>query len=190
MELNIKQIRFCEEYSRCHNASKAAELAGYSKKNARIIGCQLKQKPEIDQYIKQLENEKLDELGNNRTSLLIESNKIAKLNMRDFIIVDHYERKIDDNGNQIEKPIYRVKTIDELTEEQSACVKKYFYDKEGNLQIEFWDKQKSISDMLRIIEPEKQENTNTLTPEALEILANLNVTIKHFNPDSQNNNNE
>jgi len=141
MSLSVKQILFCEEYVNCHNTKKAALKAGYSEKNAKQVGYNLKQNPEVDAYIKQLENEKLEELGINRTALLVESNKIAKFNIGDYYKVSHYESSIDLNGNTIETPVYRVKALDEMTDDQKACIKKYYYDKDGQLTIEFWDKQ-------------------------------------------------
>ncbi len=182
MSLSVKQILFCEEYVNCHNTKKAALKAGYSEKNAKQVGYNLKQNPEVDAYIKQLENEKLEELGINRTALLVESNKIAKLNIGDYYKVSHYESSIDEFGNTIETPVYKIKPLDELTEDQKACIKKIYYDKEGHFNIEFWDKQKSISDMLRTIDPNQEEVKENLRAEDVETLKSITETMeKIFN---------
>lgn len=180
MSLNNKQIRFCEEFVIHHNASKAAASAGYSTNNSKAIGYQLRNNPEIDNYIKQLEKERQEELGINRTALLIESNKIAKINIKDFMTISHYEKKIDNEGNDIEVPIYRIKHINELTDDQTACIKKYHYDKDGILVLEFWDKQRSIADMLKAIDPNEEKEVNNLSSEDIKTLQEVANTIEKF----------
>jgi len=53
-KLTIKNQRFVEEYVIDFNATKAAINAGYSKKTARSISCELLTKPDIRSAIKQL----------------------------------------------------------------------------------------------------------------------------------------
>jgi phage terminase small subunit len=54
-ELNPKQKRFCLEYIKDCNATQAAIRAGYSKKTAKIIGCQNLTKLNIKNYIEELQ---------------------------------------------------------------------------------------------------------------------------------------
>lgn len=51
IKLTDKEKRFAEEYPKSLDARKAAEIAGFSKKSANVIGCQLKQKPEVAEEI-------------------------------------------------------------------------------------------------------------------------------------------
>ena len=54
MSLNRKQIAFCEYFVREDNASKAAVLAGYSKKSCRTTGHTMKRDPRIKEEIARL----------------------------------------------------------------------------------------------------------------------------------------
>jgi phage terminase small subunit len=62
--MNEKQKRFCDEYLKDLNASKAAIRAGYSKNRAKEIGYQLLHKTTLQKYLKtKLEKiEKLNDL--------------------------------------------------------------------------------------------------------------------------------
>ncbi|MFA5805561.1 MAG: terminase small subunit [Melioribacteraceae bacterium] len=51
-EMNEKQKRFCDEYLKDLNATKAAIRAGYSKETARQIGYENLTKPYIQKYLK------------------------------------------------------------------------------------------------------------------------------------------
>ena len=55
--LTDKQQRFCEEYMVDLNATQAAIRAGYSEQTAATIGCENLIKPNIQNYIQQLQKE-------------------------------------------------------------------------------------------------------------------------------------
>lgn len=57
-----KQMLFCEEYLKDMNATQAAIRAGYSKKTAKVTGCENLTKPDIKEYIRV----KLDEMHSAR----------------------------------------------------------------------------------------------------------------------------
>ena len=57
-ELNPKQKMFCQEYLVDLNATQAAIRAGYSKKTAGAIASEYLQKPNLQEYIKQLIDER------------------------------------------------------------------------------------------------------------------------------------
>jgi len=94
-KMTPKQKRFCEEYLVDLNATQAAIRAGYSKKTAKVKGCQLLTKVNIDKYIRaQLENRStrtqiaqddvLSELGkiafNDLGEMLTEDGRLKNLN--------------------------------------------------------------------------------------------------------------
>jgi phage terminase small subunit len=56
--MNAKMRRFCEEYSRRPNATKAAAAAGYSKKTAYAQGSRLLKNVEVIEYLQQLDAER------------------------------------------------------------------------------------------------------------------------------------
>lgn len=59
--LTRKQKKFCHEYLVDLNAANAAIRAGYSKKTARVIGCENLTKPHIAEYIAKLLNKEENE---------------------------------------------------------------------------------------------------------------------------------
>ena len=56
-ELNLKQEKFCQAYVMYRNATEAAKAAGYSDTSAHTQGHRLKQRPEINERIEELEKE-------------------------------------------------------------------------------------------------------------------------------------
>lgn len=62
-ELTEKQKRFCQEYVIDLNATQAAIRAGYSENSAGQIGEQNLKKLEIENFIKELQSDKSDELN-------------------------------------------------------------------------------------------------------------------------------
>ena len=65
-KLTERQKRFVDEYIKCGNASEAARLAGYSKKNADVDSAKLLVNPgvsrEIQKRLKELKNERTADL--------------------------------------------------------------------------------------------------------------------------------
>ena len=59
-----KQKRFCDEYLIDLNATQAAIRAGYSKKTAKAIGCELLTKPDLSAYMQ----EQLDKIHEQKTA--------------------------------------------------------------------------------------------------------------------------
>lgn len=62
MELNDKQRRFCEEYLIDLNATQAAIRAGYSENSAKQIGSENLSKPDLQEYIQKLQDERSERL--------------------------------------------------------------------------------------------------------------------------------
>lgn len=56
-KLNARQKRFCEEYVKEPNATKAAIAAGYTKASATVTSCRLMKQPHIQEYIDALHTE-------------------------------------------------------------------------------------------------------------------------------------
>ena len=56
-ELNLKQEKFCQAYVMYRNATEAAKAAGYSDTSAHTQGHRLKQRPDINERIEELEKE-------------------------------------------------------------------------------------------------------------------------------------
>ncbi len=54
MKLTMKQKKFCQLYAASGNATSSAIDAGYSKRTAKLIGCENMSKPYLAAYIKEL----------------------------------------------------------------------------------------------------------------------------------------
>ena len=77
--LTRKQKKFCHEYLVDLNATEAAIRAGYSKKTARVIGCENLTKPHIAEYIAKL----LDKSDSENIATLDETLEFFTTVMRD-----------------------------------------------------------------------------------------------------------
>jgi phage terminase small subunit len=83
-ELTGKQKKFCEEYIFDFNASRAARAAGYSEDTAGSIGSENLQKPEIQDFIKELQSDMEKTAGISRLMIVKEYQKIAFSNIADL----------------------------------------------------------------------------------------------------------
>lgn len=88
MAMLEKQKRFCEEYLKHFNATKAAKDAGYSEKTAYAIGWENLRKPEIRAYIDKL----LEEVSLSSAETRKMLSDIARGNLSDYYIVKKVER--------------------------------------------------------------------------------------------------
>lgn len=86
MELNDKQKRFCEEYVIDLNATQAAIRAGYSKKTAAVIATENLTKPNIQEFISNLQKSISDKNGNLTQKVIDELIKVGFSNVQDYII--------------------------------------------------------------------------------------------------------
>lgn len=60
--LSGREKLFCEQYIICYNQTEAARRAGYPEKSAAKKGSQLMKRPEIKEYVMQLQRERSDRL--------------------------------------------------------------------------------------------------------------------------------
>lgn len=76
-KLTAKQERFCQEYLKDFNATKAAERAGYSKKTAASIGNENLRKPQIQTRISGKQSARAKRLDISKDRVVQEIAKIA-----------------------------------------------------------------------------------------------------------------
>lgn len=160
--LTEKQKIFCREYIFDWNATRAAKAAGYSEATAYAIGHENLSKPEIQDYIKEIQKDLEKASGLSRLKVLTEHKKIAFSSIAS--LHNTWITRVD---------------FEQLTEEQKACIEeittqtrieKHFIgtDEEPTeiqvdyVKIKLYNKQKSldsISKMLGYNEPEKVEHS-------------------------------
>jgi phage terminase small subunit len=165
-----KEMLFCYYYTIHYNASKAAEEAGYSKNTSRQMAYNMRQKSHIRSYIKQLEEDKLAELGISKHCYMVEYNNIAKMNVKDYVEYIGDQLTITEN----DEPVIRLKMPHELTDSQASVIKKMKIDKGRLVEYEFHDKSKALSDMLKIMSdiPDVEEE-KPLTRDDLDVMEKL-----------------
>jgi len=78
MSLSDKQKRFCEEYILDLNATQACIRAGYSKDTAKSIGCENLTKPDLQKFIKELQEDKVEELGITFSYIALKTKEIVE----------------------------------------------------------------------------------------------------------------
>lgn len=78
----IKEERFCQEFVKDFNATKAAERAKYSKATSRQIGYENLTKPHIKKYIAQL----LEAIDMEEGEIKKRFSDIARTDMRDYMV--------------------------------------------------------------------------------------------------------
>jgi len=104
-QLTEKQKKFCREYIYDWNGTRAAIAAGYSEKTAAITAHENIRKPNIQQYIKEIQEDLEKEAGISRLKVLNEYAKIA------FTTIAFM------HNTWVE-----LKDFEALTDEQKACI--------------------------------------------------------------------
>ncbi len=145
-KLTAKQERFCYEYCIDFNATRASIRAGYSEDTAYSIGSENLRKPEIQNRIKEMQENLSETSGISALRVLKEHEKIA------FSSIAHL------HDTWIEK-----KELEKLTDEQKSCIKSIatkvkkvqlgdesFFDLEM-VKIELYDKQKSLDSINKML---------------------------------------
>lgn len=80
-KLTDKQKRFCEEYLKDFNGTRAAIASGYSENTATVIAAENLTKPNIKEYL----NEKLDALSMEAGEITKRITNLARGNMSDYM---------------------------------------------------------------------------------------------------------
>ena len=150
-ELTNKQEAFCREYIIDFNATQAAIRAGYSEKASTAIGHENLTKPYLMERINVLKAElaKKNEISAER--VLKEIHKTAFFNVKDAMEWD---------GG-----ILKLKRFEELPDHVTANISSIKQDKDGNIEVKFYDKQKATEQLARYFELYKAEiqNENAVT---------------------------
>lgn len=91
--MNEKQLRFCEEYIKDHNATQAAIRSGYSENTARQIGSKLLTKVDIQEKIHEIAGEVKTNAIAEATEVLEFFTQAMRGEIRDQVV------KRDEEGN-------------------------------------------------------------------------------------------
>ena len=146
IKLTPKQEIFCYEYCIDFNATRAAKVAGYNEKTAKVIGCQNLTKLYIKDRIKYMRDNLAETAGISALKIINEHSKIAFssfANMKDGWML--------------------LKDFDNLTDSERACISE-IQTKESRradggdgiileewVKIKLLDKQKSLDSLSKIL---------------------------------------
>lgn len=83
-KLTPKEKIFCEEYVIDWNATRAAKVAGYSEKTAKVIGYENLTKPYINEYIEEIQKDLSKLAGVSALRNIQELKKIAYSNLHNY----------------------------------------------------------------------------------------------------------
>lgn len=162
VELTGKQKAFCREYIFDFNASRAARVAGYSEATAGSIGSENLTKPEIQAYIKELQDDLAKTVGVSKAMILEEHKKLAFSSIAGM------------HNTWITR-----KNFETLTEEQKACIAEISTQTrmernpiEGGdpiqvdyVKIKLYDKQKSLDSISKMLGFNEAEKVQHILPE-------------------------
>lgn len=109
-KVTAKEELFCQKYIKYLNKSKAALLAGYSKRSAKEIGYELLTKPHIQARVAEIREEIKDELGIDDHSVLAELASLSFWNIKDYVGADNAIKDLSKMPKNRLKPIVGIKT--------------------------------------------------------------------------------
>ncbi len=115
-KLTPKQARFVEEYLVDLNATQAAIRAGYSKKAARLIGCENLTKPDIAAAIAKAQQARSERTGITIDRVVQELALIAFADMGTYLALDGESTTVRLNWSDL--PPGATKIIQEITQEE------------------------------------------------------------------------
>jgi phage terminase small subunit len=109
LEINSKQLLFCNLYLETNNATKSAVMAGYSAANAHVSGYQLLQDPKVKSYIATRSKNILETIGIRQERIAREIAKLAFSNVLDIFDDDWNIKNKADIPNHLQKAVNGVK---------------------------------------------------------------------------------
>lgn len=158
-KLKGKQLRFCEEYLIDLNATQAAIRAGYSKKTAGSIGQENLTKPEIVEFIQDLQRKRSERTGISADRVLAEVANIAFSNMRDFAEFGADGIRFKDSENVTDE---QMKLVSELSQE----VKEFKGVKTTSVKFKLYPKDAALYNLMRhlgLFEKDNKQQNNVIT---------------------------
>jgi phage terminase small subunit len=150
MALTAKAMRFGEEYIIDLNATQAAIRAGYSEKTAYSIGQENLKKPEIQEYIQKLMEERSKRTEITADLVLKEYAKLGLADIKNYLSYKTVMTKVgtDEDGQDIfdYAPIIDLKDSEEV---DGAPISEVSISKDGTFKFKFHDKKGALDSMAK-----------------------------------------
>jgi len=160
MALTGKESKFCQEYLIDFNASRAAIIAGYSKKTARYIGHENLTKPHIKEEIRLLQDELRKSTGITPEIVVNELKALCLWNIQDFVDADNAIVNLHSLPLETTLPVIGIKTTTKTYKEEDGTVVK-----EVTSELKMHDKRGALSDLgkhLGIFEKDNEQKGQTI----------------------------
>lgn len=122
-KMNVRQERFCQEYSKCGNATMSALEAGYSERTARTIGSKLLTNVDIQNRIRELQEDiKTSNILDARQMQEVLTSIILQESDEEVIVVEGCGDGVSEAVTKKKKPSQsdRIKAIQLLARMQGA----------------------------------------------------------------------
>lgn len=152
MALTAKMKRFAEEYIVDLNAAQAAIRAGYSARTAKQIGQENLTKPDLQEYIQNLMDERSKRTEITADMVLREYAKLGFSNITDYLSVEQRLITIDttEDGAPITDTVQvvRIFETDMVPEEKMRAVAEIKQTKEG-IALKLHDKKGALDSIAR-----------------------------------------
>jgi phage terminase small subunit len=164
MELNEKQIRFCEEYIIDLNATQAAIRAGYSEKTARNIATALLSKVHIQAHLQKIRRRIEGKLHISQERVLQEYARIAFSDIRKLYNDSNALLSIQDLDDDAAAAIAGVEVFEEFSGKGENKIHI------GNtVKLKMWDKKGALDSICKVMgynAPDKMEHSGAVTIES------------------------
>ena len=138
MPLTPKEEKFCQEYVKCLNKTKAAIKAGYSKDNARQIGHENLTKLDIQERVKEIQAEIREQMGIDEHSILMDLRALSDWNIRDYIDTGNTIKDLSKMAKSKTKPVAGIEVKERYLEDGSL---------ERKTTLKFPDKRGALVDL-------------------------------------------
>lgn len=146
-KVTAKEEIFCQKYIKYLNKTKAALMAGYSKRSAKEIGYQNFTKPHIQARISEIRAELKEELGIDDHSVLTELAALSYWNIKDFVSTGNVINDLSKMQKAKLRPVVGIKVKETFTTmgkgKDAATIK------EVTTELKMADKRGSLVDLGR-----------------------------------------
>lgn len=138
--MNVRQLRFAQEYALSGNATHAAVAAGYSKSSAPVTGMRLLDHPDVREEIDRMKKVGTSKMELTQERVLAEIMRMAFLDVGELATVS-------EDGKTL--MLNRAEQIRELPEDVRRAIVGWKHDSNGNLEVKLSDKSKALDQLAR-----------------------------------------
>ena len=159
MELNEKELLFCNEYLTDFNGTRSAIACGYSKASARQIAYRMLRKAHIKKYLEEAMAETFAKLETERERVMSEIASIAFDDISNYLEIKEVDKKIGVNENG--EPITTKETVVKLKDSKNIDTKniaELSVGKDGQIKFKLYPRDNALYKLAEIMGIGKENN--------------------------------